>query len=298
MRSSEIGCGQTWQKCLGGSAISPLSTSPRVTSLLPLSRLDISPCDRLPRISKWLFPDSRELCDQEVDHRPQSRLASSSDVVHAREAAHVDRPLLLGEATVRTAPRPAHGPAACPRVDRPLTAPLAIVVAGQLARGVTDGLRGVTPRGQPGVESIRSGVPSRPWGDRAAPPRRAGRLRDLRPPPDDDLARALAPAPERRRLLRPRPSPPFPLPPAAAGGPTVFVTAAGGPVGPAPTATSSPATSPVRVTSGGCGTRPSRRGEALIWTAVGGTSSAWALGAFDRCSALQERQSIQTRHGG
>ena len=176
-----------------------------------------------------LFPDSRELCDQEFDQRPQSRLASSSDVVNEREEAQGDRQLLWGDATVRTEPRPEHGPEAFHGVDRHLTAPIAIVVAGQLARGVTDGLMGVPPRGQPGVEILLSGVHYRPWGDRAAQQRLDGRLLDSRQHPDDDLARALAPAHDRRLLLRQRPSPPLPLQPAASGGPTVFLTASGCP---------------------------------------------------------------------
>jgi hypothetical protein len=149
--------------------------------------------------------------------------------VNERDEAQVDRPLLLGDAPVRTAPRPKQGPAAFHGVDMHLTEPSAIVVAGTLARGVTDGLMGVTPLGQPGIEILRIGVHHCPWGSRAASQRLDGRLLDIRQPPDDARARALEHAQDRRLLLLQRPAPPRPRQPAASGGPAVVLPSSGGP---------------------------------------------------------------------
>ena len=80
----------------------------------------------------------------------------SPDVVSELEAAQVDWQLLLGDVTVRTEPRPEQGPEAFQGVDMHRTEPIAIVVTGNLANGVTDGLRGVAPLGQSSVDSYAS----------------------------------------------------------------------------------------------------------------------------------------------
>jgi hypothetical protein len=71
-----------------------------------------------------LFPDSRELRDQEFDQRSQQRFAMPPDIVNDLEGAQLERTLFTGDATVRTQPRPEQGPEVFKGVDMHPTKPL------------------------------------------------------------------------------------------------------------------------------------------------------------------------------
>ena len=155
----------------------------------------------------WLFPDSGELRDQEPDQRFQQRLTSSSDVVNELEEAQVERWFLLGNAPVRTEPRSEQRPEAFQGEDMDLAGPITIVVAGELAGRVTDGVMDGAPFRQPSVDVIFICVNYRNLGNHLSDQGPDRRLLDILQHPDDDLAGALERAEDRRFLLLQRPRP-------------------------------------------------------------------------------------------
>src|SRR5437764_5305786 len=87
-------------------------------------------------------------------------------------------------------------------------------------------------------------------GDRLTDQRADRRLLDVGQHANDDLAAPLDHPEDRRLLLRQRPPARGPLQPPAPSGPPFFATAAGWPLCPATTSTSSHSTSPLSATSG------------------------------------------------
>src|SRR5262249_43330374 len=155
----------------------------------------------------------------------------------------------------------------------------------------------VAPLRQRGVDVVLVGEALGPGGDRPLDQRADRPLLDVGQHPDDDLAAPLDHPEDRRLLLGQCPPARCPLqPPATADSPS-FATAAGWPLGPATTSTSSPSTSPLSCTSGLRATMPSRSCEAITRASSGSIPSSWAIGSFERFSPMRYRQRTQTRSG-
>src|SRR5262249_11490257 len=128
---------------------------------------------------------------------------------------------------------------------------------------MTDGVVRVAPLRQSAVDVVLVREDRRTRSDRL-PDQRADRLLlAIRQHADDELAAPLDHAEDRRLLLRQRPPARRPLQPPSPSGSPFFRTAAGWPLCPATTSTSSHSTSPLRVTSGWRWTIPSRSWEVI-----------------------------------
>src|SRR3954453_8007980 len=123
---------------------------------------------------------------------------------------------------------------------------------------MADGLVPVAPVLQAGIDVVLVGVQQGASGDAGLDHRPDRRLLDVRQHPDDHLATALEQAQDRRLLLRQRAAPRrAPQSPASSRAP-LLATAAGFPLCPATTETSSASPPPPSRTSGILATRPVR----------------------------------------
>ena len=131
---------------------------------------------------------------------------------------------------MRPQPASQQRPEALQRVDVDLTAPVAVVVPGELPGGMADRPMLVAPFVQAMVDVVLVGI------DRAArrddrPDQRAdGDLLHVGQHPDDDLAAPLDHAEDRRLLLLQRPPAGSPLQASAAPRSPFFLTASGFPL--------------------------------------------------------------------
>jgi hypothetical protein len=116
-----------------------------------------------------------------------------------------------------------------------LAGPITIVVAGELAGRVTDGVMDLAPSRQPSVDVIFIRVNYSNLGNHLSDQGPDRRLLDILQHPDDDLAGALEHAEDRRFLLLQCAPSRCLLQPATTGGTAVFLTASGWPLCPATT---------------------------------------------------------------
>src|SRR4051794_23083475 len=96
-------------------------------------------------------------CYEELDQRPQQRLAPPPDVVHELEEPQVQRQPLLRDPPMRAEPAPQQRPEAFERVDVHLAEPVPVVIPGELPGGMADGPVRVAPLRQPGVDVVLVG---------------------------------------------------------------------------------------------------------------------------------------------
>src|SRR5262249_51058027 len=175
---------------------------------------------------------------------------------------------------MRPEPTPQQRPEPFEGVDVDLAEPVPVVIPGELTRRVADGAVRVAPLRQPGVDVVLIREHRRTRDDGLADQRADRLLLDVGQHPDDDLAAPLEHPEDRRLLLRPRPPARRPLQPPSPTGPPFFATAAGWPLCPATTYTSSHSTSPLSATSGLRRTTPSRSWEAITWASSGSIPSS------------------------
>src|SRR5262249_37964729 len=149
------------------------------------------------------------------------------------------------------------------RVDVDLAEPIAVVNSGEFPGCMTDGVVGVAPLRQPGVAVVLVREVGRTGRDRLADQRADRLLPDVGQHADDELAAPLDHPEDRRLLLRQRPPARRPLQPPSPSGPPFVRAAAGWPLCPATTSTSSPSTAPLSATAGLRGTIPSRSWEVI-----------------------------------
>src|SRR5512135_64411 len=104
--------------------------------------------------SERLIRDSRQLLDQEADQGFQQRFTPLSDVVNELEESQIQGQLLLRNSPVGTQPRAEQRPEPLDGVDMDFAEPIAILVAGELPRGMTDRSMTVSPFSQSRIDVI------------------------------------------------------------------------------------------------------------------------------------------------
>src|SRR5262249_45730639 len=184
-------------------------------------------------------------------------------------------------------PAPQQRPEPFERVDVHLAEPVPVVIPSELARRMADGVVRIAPLRQPAVDVVLVGVDFRSRGDRPLDQRADRPLLDVGQHPDDERAAPLDHPEDRRLLLRRCPPAGCPARPPATADSPFFATAAGWPLCPATTYTSSHSTSPPSCTSGLRATMPSRSCEAMTWASSGSIPSSWAICSLDRLSPMK-----------
>src|SRR3954451_7362879 len=237
------------------------------------------------------------LPDQTRDEGAEQSLAPAASVVDELEEAEVERQLLLRDAPVRAQPGAQQGPEALGRVDVDLAEAVPVVVPCVLTAGVADRLVAVAPLFQSAVDIVLVGVHQRALRDGGLDHRPDRHLPHVGQHPQDDLAAPLHEAEDRRLLLRQRAAsrrapqaPPAPRPPPLA-------TAAGWPLWPATTWTSSISTSPSSRAGGSLAVSPYRSRSVMACASASPRSSSCAICRLERSRPMRCRHSTHTRSG-
>src|SRR5262245_20704716 len=92
---------------------------------------------------------------------------------------------------MRPKPRAQQRPESFDGVDVDLAEPIALLIAGELARGMADRAMRIPPRRQLGIDVIFIRIDYAPRADRGRDERADRRLLDILQHPDDDLSRPL-----------------------------------------------------------------------------------------------------------
>src|SRR3954452_9789832 len=229
----------------------------------------------------WLLSGFRVVSigsrDQASDQGPEQRLPAAPGVVDELEEAEIGGQLFLRDAPVRPQPGAQQRPQAFGRVDVDLAEAVAIVVPGILAPSVTDRLVPVAPVLQPAVDTVLVGVDEGALRDGRLDHRPDRRLPDVGEHAHDHLAAALQQAQDGRLVLGERAAAGgAPQPPAPAGTP-LLATAAGLPLCPATTWTSSTSTLPSSRAGGSLAASPHRSCSVMACTSVSPRSSSRAI---------------------
>src|SRR4051794_824465 len=203
----------------------------------------------------------------------------------------MERQLLPRDAPVRAQPRAQQRPEAFGRVDVHLAEALAVLAARVLATPVTDRLVAVAPLVQAAVDAVLVGVHEGALGDAPLDDGPDRRLPHVGQQAHGHVAAALEQAEDRRLVLVERaPAESTPQPSASTGTPP-SATAAGSPLWPAATSTSSISisTPPSSRAGGSSAASPDRSRSVIACTSVSPRSSSRAI--CQGCSVLGTRRS-------
>src|SRR5690349_11243246 len=235
--------------------------------------------------------------DQGADQGAEESFSPFTRVMDELKEPKIDREFLLGDAAMRSQPGAQQRPASFHGVDVDLVEAIAVLVARIFATAVTDGLVPVAPHRQTSVNAVFVGIDHRAFDDDFRNDRLDRFLLHIGQHPENNLAITLDQAQDRRLFLLERTTAARSLQPSTPPGASFFWTAAGLPLCPATTYTSSASTSPSSVASGTLATRPSRRCDAMSWTSSSFRPNSLAICWFDRFRPMKYRHKTQTRSG-
>src|SRR3954465_11036877 len=220
--------------------------------------------------------------NQACDKGAEQGSPTPARVVHELEEAEIERQLVLRDAPVRAEPGAQQGPEPFPGVDVPLAEAVPVLVAGILTPGMADRLVLIAPVLQAGVDAILVGVDEGALSDGARDDRLDRPLLHVGQHAQDYLTTALDQAEDWGLVLFPRAptryAPQLASPPRA----PLLATAAGWPLWPATTHTSSISTSPSSLASGIRATRPRRSCSVMACASDGLRPSSKAICRFER----------------
>src|SRR3712207_1865044 len=182
-------------------------------------------------------------------------------------------------------------------VDVHFAKAVAVLVAGVFPAGVTERLVPVAPGFQAGVDVVLVGVDQRARGDGGLDDRLDGRLLDSGQPVQHDVPAAWDQAEDGRLVLGQRAAPALAFQPAPSGRAPLLATAAGLPLCPATTSTSSLSTCSLSAGGGALAAKPARSCSVIAGTSLTARSSSRAIGRLDRFRPIRYTHSPQTRSG-
>jgi hypothetical protein len=145
--------------------------------------------------------DSRVLSDENLYERMEQCFASFSDVVYELEKPQIQGESFLRDPSVRPEPRAQERPEAFNRIDMDLMMTIPVIVPGIFPRSVTDSAMNVSPLSHSVVDVVFVREHSRLRGDRGSNQRLDGCLLHVFEHSDENLARSLNDAENRRLLL-------------------------------------------------------------------------------------------------
>src|SRR3954447_14103933 len=232
--------------------------------------------------SCWLAGCWSGSYDQGGNECGEQGFAATACVVHELEEVEVVRQLVLRDAPVRAQPGAQQGPETLDGVDVHLAEPIPVLVAGVFTLCVADRLVLIAPGWQAGVDAILVGGDEGALSDGARDDRLDRPLLHVGQHAQDHLTTALDQAEDRGLVLFQRAptryAPQLASPPRA----PLLATAAGWPLWPAPTETSSISPSPASLASGIRATRPRRSCSVMACASDGLSFSSKAICRFER----------------
>src|SRR3954462_2509508 len=228
--------------------------------------------------------------DQSRDENAQESFAPARGVVHELEEAEIQRQLLLRDTAVWPQPGAEQGPRPLYRVDVDLAETVAILIARVLPTSVADRLVLIAPGRQTGVDVVLIGVDTGTLGHGGLDDRLDRLLLHVGQHAQHHLTAALHQAQDRRLVLRQRAAARRTRQPAAASEPAPLAPAAGWPLCPATTYTSSISTSPSSRMGAILATKPRRSCSVMACTSDPSRPSSWAICRFERFRPIKYRQ--------
>src|SRR5688572_33389844 len=198
---------------------------------------------------------------------------------------------------MRPQPGAQQRPEAFQRVDVHLAQAVAVLITSVFTASMTDRLVAVTPLLQPSIDVVLVGVDEGACSDRGLDDRLDGLLLDIGQHLQHDLATALDQPQDWRLLFRQRAATGCALEPSPPPQAPFLATAAGWPLCPATTWTSSTSTVPSRTTAGAFATSPVRRCSVMTCTSLTLRPSSWAICRLERLRPIRYRHSTQSRSG-
>src|SRR3954470_9346579 len=198
---------------------------------------------------------------------------------------------------MRTQPGAEQRPDTLHRIDVHLAEAVAVLVAGILAAAVADRLVPVAPGRQARVDVVFVGVDQAVRGNGRCDHRLDCLLLHIGEHADHELTTALDQTEDRRLVLLQCAPSRRTRQPAASARPPLFATAAGWPLCPSTTSTSSTPPSPDRLTSGALARRPLRTCSVMSCTSEVLRPSSPAICRLDRFRPMKYRHNTQIRSG-